>query len=159
AKALSNMAPASPDVPAQAEEALRAWLALFAPDADVRRAIATTGVRPALRLLFSHLAELEYELWLPEDVYPEYGNMALAAGLRCRSVIPRPEPDFAPLAEAGPRAAVLLPQPLSPLGRPFVEKESRLLGDWLAESSSRRLLLDTVYHFGNRLDPVARALW
>jgi hypothetical protein len=158
ARALSALTPPTGDEPATAEMALSAWRSLFAPDVDARWTAAGTGVRSLLRVVFAHLAESGRDLWLPADVYPEYGNLAAEAGLRCHSLITLPELDLAPLSAAGPRSALLLPQPLAPLGRSLTADEGSFLHAWLGEAPERRLVLDTVYHFVSSLDPLARSL-
>jgi aspartate/methionine/tyrosine aminotransferase len=159
AKALSALAPPPTETRASAGEALRAWLDLFAPAVDPNRAAVTIGARPALQAIFSHLATSDGELWLPEDVYPVYQELASAAGLHCHPIVTLPTLDLSSLSEAGAGAALLLPQPLAPAGRYFTDRECQCLGDWLTTSPRRRLILDTVYHFDNRLDPAARSLW
>jgi aspartate/methionine/tyrosine aminotransferase len=158
AKALASLVRPPGGEPAAPEAALRAWRDLFAPHADVGAAVATTGVRPALRALFAHLSAAEWELGLPEDVYPEYRRLAEEAGLRCRSFVTLPTPDFSALPRSG-RVTALLPQPLAPLGRYLTAEEAAQLRAWLADNPGRRVIFDTAYHFDHTLDTAVRSLW
>jgi hypothetical protein len=99
------------------------------------------------------------EVWLPEDVYPVYWELARGAGLACRPFATYPALDLGALAAAPPRSAVVLPCPLSPVGRPLTAGEAETLRAWLAAEPERRGVLDTVYCFANRLDAAAVALW
>jgi histidinol-phosphate/aromatic aminotransferase/cobyric acid decarboxylase-like protein len=158
AKALASLVPAPPEGPASSAEALRAWLDLFAPDIAPERASVGKGVRELLAVVFAHLAAAGYELWLPEDVYPEYGNLAGQAGLRCHGLVTLPEPRLGAI-RAGECAALLLPQPLAPLGRSLTGAEGEFLRAWLGGSLRRRLILDTVYHFASKMGALTRSLW
>jgi aspartate/methionine/tyrosine aminotransferase len=157
-KALAHMAPRAPGGSASVEEALAAWRQRFAPGADPRRTVATTGVRSALRNLFSHLAAAERELWLPADVYPEYWRYAAEEGLAGRAFATLPELDLTFLAETAECATVLLPHPLTPLGRFLTDEEAGRLLTWLGQVPARRVILDAVYLFDNQLDAAARRL-
>src|SRR4051794_27130159 len=86
-KSLIHMSPRSKFGSATVDEALAAWRRSFAPEANPYRTVATTGVRSALPGLFAYFAAAEYELWLPEDVYPEYWKFAAEAGLLGRAVV------------------------------------------------------------------------
>lgn len=154
AKALAHLVPTATGT-ATTGDALRTWRDLFAPDVPTDCLRAGTGIRGLLPQVFATCRKL----WLPGDVYPEYHVLADRAGLDCHDLVTVPTLDLAPLVDAGPDAALLLPQPLAPLGRYLSADEVTAIRQWLAASPRRRLLLDTVYHFANRLDPVARALW
>ncbi|MBM4362934.1 MAG: aminotransferase class I/II-fold pyridoxal phosphate-dependent enzyme, partial [Deltaproteobacteria bacterium] len=58
--------------------------------------------------------------------------------------------DWARLADASRRAALVCPIPLSPLGRYPDASEMRSLAAWLAESSERYVLVDAVYAYDFR---------
>src|SRR5262245_38625531 len=76
-KALAAFAPAAaPGLAATPNDVRAAWLALFQAPAATDQVLATSGVRPALNALFALLARRGCEVWLPEDVYPVYGELA-----------------------------------------------------------------------------------
>lgn len=144
---------------ASAGEALRAWQDRFAVECDADCALVTSGARPALGLIFSRLKAQGYDLWLPEDVYPEYWNLADEVGLCRHPFVTLPTPHFGPLDNMPATAALLLPQPLMPLGRYLSIDEVEVVRSLLLQNPRRRLILDAVYHFDNRLDPATRSLW
>jgi histidinol-phosphate/aromatic aminotransferase/cobyric acid decarboxylase-like protein len=157
-KAVARLTPPPAARSAAVDEASEAWRRCFAPKAAPSQIAVTTGVRPALWVLFAQLAATEYELWLPEDVYPEYWRSAAEANLCARSFVTLPQVNCAPLAEAGRRAAVLLPHPITPLGRHLTPDELAFFRDWLGQNAARRVILDTAYLFDNRLDPATQEL-
>ncbi|MGZ4810429.1 MAG: aminotransferase class I/II-fold pyridoxal phosphate-dependent enzyme [Thermoanaerobaculia bacterium] len=107
--------------------------------------VVGTGIRSILEGLFTVLADRIETLWLPEDVYPIYWQ--LSARLRRRGFATLPDVDWSVLDASGPRDAVLLPCPLSPIGRSFSEQEHLRLVEWLRAHSERRLILDRAYSF------------
>lgn len=125
-----------------------AWVKLFGlPPETARRALVSCGVRHSLALLFQHYATEDAQLWLPEDNYPVYGELARAAGLEPRTFPTLPEPHW-PDANAGTAHELLVvTNPIKPLGRWLNSKDVITLTSWLAASPQRRLLLDTVYTF------------
>jgi aspartate/methionine/tyrosine aminotransferase len=158
AKALAGLAPPNCMGTARPDEALAAWRQTLVPDFDPRSLIATTGVRPALSRIFADLAADKYELWLPVDVYPEYWRSAQSSGLAAHGFATLPRPEWTRLENASDSAALLLPHPLTPLGRYVTADEIAFLKDWLGHCPKRRLILDTAYHFDDRLDATARDL-
>jgi hypothetical protein len=157
-KALAHLAPRATGGSATVDEALAAWRKRFAPGVNSGRTVATTGVRSALRGVFAYLSAAEYELWLPEDVYPEYWKHAVESGLLGRAVVTLPQLDLTFLPRTAARGALLLPHPLAPLGRRLADDETDRILDWLSRSPERRVILDAVYLFDNRLDEAAQRL-
>lgn len=151
-KALNRLAPTTRCADSTVQDALAAWSALMMP-ADIScRILATTGVRGALQSVFEKLAQAGFDLWLPEDVYPQYAVIAKQCRLSSRCWVTLPEPILSALEAASNRAALLLPYPLTPLGRYLRPDEIHRLEKWLAEGSERWLILDTAYLFESRLD-------
>jgi len=106
-----------------------------------------TGVRDLLGAAFEFVAEAGDTLWLPADVYPVYWELARQSGLRPRAFRTMPRPDWSFLESIHDRATVLLPMPLSPLGRALAPTEVEALRRWLEADGRRTLLLDTVYAY------------
>lgn len=140
------------------------WVEFFGlPGAWARRAFVTAGVRDALNTMFAHLSGKPGLLWLPEDNYPVYHELAAARGLPTETFPTLPAvrwPD-----DAGPAAAVgavdsfeggwewlLVTHPLKPRGRALDDREIRVLRQWLAVKPTRRVVLDMVYLLETRLD-------
>ena len=95
-------------------------------------------------------------LWLPDDVYPEYWKIAAECQLSSHPWNTLPTPQFTSLDTCPRRAALLLPYPLTPLGRYLFHTERDQLNNWLRRSAERCLILDTVYLFDSRLDATIR---
>jgi len=111
------------------------------------RTVIGRGVRDLLAATFTSVVKKGEDLWLPEDVYPVYGKLAMDAGLTARTfpTLPRPKFDF--LTHSAECATVVLPVPLSPLGRLPDKSESDALLGWLRGSPRRLLVIDAVYTF------------
>jgi hypothetical protein len=135
------------------------WTERFGlPENDSRRALISRGVRDSLALLFRHYAGEEARLWLPNDNYPVYGELAHAAGLSPKGFSTLPEvtwPEEAPTAGA---ELLVVTNPLKPLGRWLTDADVAALTAWLAASPRRRLLLDAVYTFETRFHPTTLRL-
>ena len=95
----------------------------------------------------SLVQERNQELWLPEDVYPVYWELAKHTDVRARAFTTLPRPDWTFLAQTGECAAVLVPAPLSPVGRLPTDAEIDALFRWLRGSRRRLLIIDAVYTF------------
>jgi len=111
------------------------------------RTVIGRGVRDLLAATFTSVLKKDEDLWLPEDVYPVYGKLAVDAGLTARTFPTLPEPEFRFLTQSAERATVVLPVPLSPLGRLPDQFESDALLGWLRGSPHRLLIIDAVYTF------------
>jgi len=111
------------------------------------RTVIGRGVRDLLAATFTSVVKKGEDLWLPEDVYPVYGKLAMDTGLTARTfpTLPRPKFDF--LTHSAECATVVLPVPLSPLGRLPDKSESDALLGWLRGSPRRLLVIDAVYTF------------
>lgn len=109
--------------------------------------VAGTGVRDILRALFLFLSQQIQELWLPEDVYPVYWEIARQASFVPQPFRTLPEPDWSFLTRTTRRAIALLPVPLSPLGRYLTEEEIQRLAGWLATDKRRILIVDAAYTY------------
>lgn len=135
------------------------WAAYFDLDPAVaRRAFVSCGVRDSLARLFAHYATAAARLWLPEDNYPVYGELATAADLPFRTFPtlletrwPNAEPHLGP-------ELLLVTNPLKPRSRFLSDHDVSMLFAWLRESPARRLLIDSVYTFGARFDPATSSL-
>lgn len=132
------------------------WVEFYGlePDAS-RRALVSCGVRDSLRILFQNLATRTSVLWLPEDNYPVYYELATAAGLASRSFPTLPEIEW-PKDESTDIASewLLITNPLKPRGRLLDEADTARMKQWLTASPKRRVVLDTVYTLNARFDEV-----
>ena len=135
-----------------------AWRERWGLSATGGRVVLSTGVRPLLARLFESFAREGRRLHAPEDVYPVYLELAASAGVAVTTfpTVPRPilpEPDA-----GGAREALLVPEPLVPLGRGLSDAETAQIGAWLGEDEDRLLVLDCVYTFGARFTAAAETL-
>lgn len=128
------------------------------PRGTSRQALISCGVRDSLGLLFSHYAQQQVCLWLPEDNYPVYHELAHAAGLTPLPFPTLPEPIWPQTEPAEAAEILLVTHPLKPRGRALNEDDARQLKHWLAASPHRRVWLDTVYQLQPGLDDVTRDL-
>jgi aspartate/methionine/tyrosine aminotransferase len=108
--------------------------------------VAGKGVRELLSTALKNLRARRPELWLPQDVYPVYWELAAANGLAPVSFQTLPEVDWNFLGRAAANAVILVPLPLSPLGRMLHASEVDGLIRWL-RGGDRLLLVDSVYTY------------
>ena len=128
------------------------WTNYFGLPTDLsRRALISCGVRDSLSLLFRHYAERGARVWLPADNYPVYVELARAAGLSPREFPTLPEPIWPDETPAEGDEVLVVTNPLKPLGRFLTSAEVSILKSWLGRSSHRRIILDTVYTFEERM--------
>lgn len=104
----------------------------------------STGVRVLLAELLQTFAQQQHPLYLPEDVYPVYFQLAgeqakVHAYQSCQM-------DLFSLPEAH-HAVLLITHPLIPEGRYLSQQQLTALDQWLLASPQRWLLIDTVYDF------------
>lgn len=125
-----------------------AWADCAGIDLSSGTWFATRGVRSLLRSLCSVIAASgRAGLWIPSDVFPTYRVVAADAGISPRSFTVMPSPDFSPLKQAGPNDVLVVPLPLTPIGRSFTETETDGIIDWLRQSPKRVVVIDTVYAY------------
>jgi histidinol-phosphate/aromatic aminotransferase/cobyric acid decarboxylase-like protein len=105
------------------------------------------GVRELLSTVFKALESRKPELWLPEDVYPVYWDLARTSGLSPLPFRTLPAPDWTFLERTAASAVALIPIPLSPLGRLIRSGEVAALTRWLRGGRDRLLLVDAVYTY------------
>ena len=128
------------------------WLSLFdCPQEWKNRLFISEGVRHSLKLIFPILAEQNYTVYIPKDVYPVYSELAQTSGLQPRYFETIPIPIFPDIKCNNSQEVLLLPNPLKPLGRLLYKHEITALKQWLAAGEQRRLIVDTVYTFENKL--------
>lgn len=156
-RALNRLAPSETPPPAETVHRCHlatAWTELFGlPETLSKRALISSGVRDSLARVFRYYSQADARVWLPEDNYPVFGDLARDAGLAPETFptlqrIDLPEDN----SEDGPEI-LLLTNPIKPAGRWLDTENIGKLRTWLAGGSERRLLIDTVYTFGTRFDP------
>lgn len=139
------------------------WLSLFGLPSHMKsRLFISRGVRHSLSLLLPTLARCGYRLLLPEDVYPVYEELAARAGISRLSFPTLPIPQFPSgysIQASGQPEALLLPNPLKPLGRFLASEEVACLRAWLKHDQRRRLIIDAVYTFDTRMHPTTMELF
>jgi hypothetical protein len=159
-KALAGMRPsfATSTAPVSARDLEGAWRRrwrLTAADGTIRLA---TGVRPLLAGLFASFAREGRRLVAPEDVYPVYLELAGQAGVTLTTFPTVPQPSLPEVGGVRGPEALLLPEPLVPLGRGLNDAEAMHIQSWLDEDRARLVILDCVYTFGERFTSAAEAL-
>jgi aspartate/methionine/tyrosine aminotransferase len=123
-----------------------AWTQQFdLPAQAASRALVSGGVRDSLTLLFGWLATRNALLWLPEDNYPVYNELARQGGLTVMTFPTLPEPLLPGQPCRNDIEVLLLTNPLKPLGRWLNDNEVEQLERWLAADCRRRLWIDAVY--------------
>jgi len=104
----------------------------------------SSGIRELLQTLFNDFLKQDKILYLPEDVYPVYFKLAgksknIKQYQSCQKSffnLPKQE-----------NAVLLITHPLIPEGRYLSLQQCVALKQWLAESSQRCLIIDSVYDF------------
>jgi len=144
-KALAAWVPRSANASANDRGALDRALAVWSATTglDLKDIRAGRGVRDLLLRLFKAFDDVE-EIWLPEDVYPVYWELA-GAQRPCRGFRTIPEVDWGFLRNTSGRALLVCPIPLSPLGRMPRADEVRDLAGWLGASVKRYFVADCAY--------------
>ncbi len=103
-----------------------------------------SGVRELLSELLSYFSGLGYHLNIPEDVYPEYFNLAPQdAKISSYSSCLRTQFSF---YETNLDLS-LITNPLIPEGRYLSPSELNTMDLWLVENKDRWLIFDTVYDY------------
>lgn len=135
------------------------WTELFGLPAECsKRALISSGVRDSLARLFRHYAGTGAKLWLPQDNYPVYHELAIAAGLSPHRFPTLPEIEWPAAAPSGSDEVLLITHPLKPRNRPLDGQDLKTLLNWLQQSTGRRVLLDCVYTLGSQFDDVTLKL-
>jgi hypothetical protein len=155
--ALAHLRPQLTAQPASMDEIVQLWSKAVGVTLTEDRRVVGTGIRPILASLFDVIASRIELLWLPEDVYPVYWQLSSSAR-RC-GFATVPDIDWRALEAAGPRDALLLPCPLSPVGRPFGPDERQRLMAWLDAQPARMLILDHAYSFATASHLDIDELW
>lgn len=128
----------------------RFWLdTMGLPSGWLDRTLVCGGVRHGLSLLFRGFASDNLTAAIPADVYPVYGDLARAAGLRHLTFATRPFIDMEAAAHAD---ILLLCNPVKPRGSALDETETMNVLRWLAADRQRRVLIDAVYTFDTEFD-------
>jgi aspartate/methionine/tyrosine aminotransferase len=125
---------------------------LTAAEGSVR---VSTGVRPLLARLFASFARDGRRLLAPEDVYPVYLELAGQAGVPLSTFPTVPRPSLPAVGVGRGREALLVPEPMVPLGRGLNETETAQIRSWLDEDRERLLVVDCVYTFSERFTKAA----
>ena len=118
-----------------------------------------SGVREILNGIFKLIAKQGKDLWLPDDVYPIYWKLAKEAGIKTNAFSTIPKLDLTFLNNTSKKSVVLLPNPITPLGRHLNDYEVEELKTWVTSSKERRLIIDAVYTFENQFDNRTLELW
>ena len=142
-----------------ANDALDLWAQTMRMQAYRDIAMPTEGVRHSLKGLFNIFAANGKELWLPEDTYPYYWDTANDIGLKPHSFATLPTLDLSGIEKASHDSAILLTNPLSPLGCTLADHEVFKLKEWLERSKDRRVILDTVYSYKREFDQATLELF
>jgi aspartate/methionine/tyrosine aminotransferase len=139
----------------------RKWLDRYGYASTLSRsALVCGGVRHALELIFQQLAtDGDTGVWLPQDVYPAYGELARAVGLVPRTYATLPSPDLPAVPPRTGSEYLLIANPWKPLGRYVSEGEYAHLVNWLEASPSRYVLIDGVYDFAAPFHDVTQRLY
>ncbi len=98
---------------------------------------------------------------MPIDVYPVYWQIASRARLSAVGFTTFPQFELSRILDAAQEAGahhVLLPYPLKLHGRAWTNEEVATAKAWLCAGKQRRLILDSVYSFGARLDSITKRL-
>ena len=104
----------------------------------------SNGVRALLQELFKYFTKLDYQLNIPEDVYPEYFNLTpMNARVFHYASCRREKFDFS----EDEFCISLIANPLIPEGRYLTKAELLVLDDWLLENNNCWIIFDTVYDY------------
>ena len=144
---IPGMPPSDPQVVTSVDRTLLLWERATGIALHPGQTVIGRGVRDLLAAIFNFVLKRDEDLWLPDDVYPVYGKRAAEAGLKARTFSTLPKPGLNFLMRSTGHATVVLPVPLSPLGRLPDETETEALLGWLHDSPNRLVIIDAVYTF------------
>jgi hypothetical protein len=159
-KALAAMRPVLPPRlrRTSTRELETSWRQRWGLTAAGGRVALSSGVRPLLARLFAGFARQGRRLHAPEDVYPVYLDLAAKAGVELSTFPTVPSPVLPALGLEPGSEALLVPEPLVPLGRQLSDAEADHIRAWLDEDDRRLVVLDCVYTFGGRFTKTAEEL-
>tara|TARA_R110002096_G_scaffold42893_8_gene115361 strand:+ start:352 stop:1341 length:990 start_codon:yes stop_codon:yes gene_type:complete len=124
------------------------------------RVLVSGGVRDALGTVFRHLQGKACRIWLPEDNYPVYHQLASEFGHEISAFTTLPEAEW-PQASAPDDAKsewMVVTHPMKPRGRALNTADVAATKRWLECDPKRRLLIDAVYSLTSRFDGVTTDL-
>jgi hypothetical protein len=159
-KALAAMRPvlARPGRRTSSRDLETSWRRRWGLTAVGEHVVLSTGVRPLLAQLFSKFAHEGRELYAPEDVYPVYLELAARTGVRLTTFPTVPVPGLPAFGRGHGAQALLVPEPLVPLGRDLSDAEASHISSWLDADDNRLVVLDCVYTFRARFTKLAERL-
>jgi histidinol-phosphate/aromatic aminotransferase/cobyric acid decarboxylase-like protein len=131
--------------------ALAAWARATGVSWTEGGVVLGSGIRGLLSATLKAFGSQVNEIWLPADVYPVYWEMARDVSVELHSFPTLPQPDWGFLHRASDGALVLLPWPLTPLGRLPSGAETEALARWLGKAAGRVLVLDAAYTYDFKL--------
>ncbi|MDX8400674.1 MAG: aminotransferase class I/II-fold pyridoxal phosphate-dependent enzyme [Gallionellaceae bacterium] len=107
------------------------------------QSVVCQGVRQTLAVLFTDAASHGLTVALPSDVYPEYQR--IAERVSCPVVCYEAQHGLPKQEILGEADVVLWCHPAKPWGDVETENQKSAIKDWLANHSSHRLWIDSVY--------------
>ena len=129
------------------ESVAQAWAVCTGVELHKGCWILTRGVRSTLEAWCRTDQARDGCLWLPCDIFPTYWAIAQSAGLATRGFGTLSALELGALDAAGSKDCLVLPVPLSPVGRELDTSEVDGLLAWLDQSPQRILFLDLVYAY------------
>jgi aspartate/methionine/tyrosine aminotransferase len=112
-------------------------------------------------VIFRLLGQSGAPVAIPIDVYPVYWQIASRAQLSAVGFTTFPQFELSRILDRAQEAGahhVLLPYPLKLHGRAWTNEEVETAQAWLSAGKQRRLILDSVYSFGARVDSITTRL-
>jgi histidinol-phosphate/aromatic aminotransferase/cobyric acid decarboxylase-like protein len=149
-----RVAPTEAELPAKAHRCHLAefWLDAFKLSRDLKpRTLVSEGVRQSLGLLFGGFAQHQRRALIPADVYPVYLDLARAGGLQFETYSAECELTAEVLGNAD---VLLLTHPAKPFMKTLGTREKSAIAEWLSGDAARRLIIDGVYLWDDRLPDV-----
>ena len=132
--------------PVAPADLLKWWKRTFALNIEHDQITMGPGVREILQIVLECLYNEGRTLWLPEDVYPVYFELAGRLCIRPYETLVDFNLDF--LENSSDTDVLLITDPLTPLGRYLQIHELEQCNEWLRKSPNRLLIIDAVYCFG-----------
>lgn len=129
------------------EVVLKKWSSNAGFNIDPTKTLMSTGVRDMIQSIAKVLFPNLDEIWIPNDVYPVYSKLFTHHKTHTFSIT---ELQYDVLDRSSDASAILIPNPLHPVGRYLTKDEEQKLAKWLDLSSDRWLLMDTVYDYEGR---------